>query len=291
MEMQGRFIGDSEIGPGKEVFVIAEAGINHNGDLDTAVELVSAAADAGCQAIKFQKRNPDVSTPDSVKGVLRETPWGEMTYLDYKHRIELDKDAYLEIDRKARQVGIQWFASPWDPDSVAFLEDMDVVAYKIASASVTDLETLRQVADTNKTVILSTGMSTIEEIDAAVDVFDTNKLCLLHTNSSYPMAPEDANLSVMATLSNRYGVPVGYSGHETGLQISIAAVALGACIIERHFTLDRSMWGTDQSSSVEPSGMARLVRDIRVVRTAIGKPEKVITDSEMGPRSKLRRIT
>lgn len=283
-------IGRHVIGEGHPCYVIAEIGINHNGDIEVAKKLIDVAADAGCQAVKFQKRTPDISTPEAQKNVMRETPWGMMTYLDYKKRIEFEKDEYEEIDRYCREKGIDWFASPWDVPSVAFLEDRGVIAHKVASASVTDIELLEALRATGKPIILSTGMSTLEEIDRAVEVLGAAHLVLMHATSTYPLDPAEANLRMIHTLRDRYGVPVGYSGHETGLQVSLAAVGLGANALERHITLDRAMWGTDHSASLEPGGLERLVRDVRIIESALGDGVKRVYDSEQGPRQKLRRV-
>jgi N-acetylneuraminate synthase len=271
--------------------VIAEIGLNHNGDVEIAKALIDVAADAGAQAVKFQKRTPEISTPDHMKNTPRETPWGTMTYLEYRYRVEFDRDQYVEIGDYANLRGLDWFASPWDEPSVAFLEDLNVVAHKVASASLTDVGLLRALADTGKPIILSTGMSTIEQIDAAVDIFDPNLLVLLHATSTYPMPPEEANLRMITTLGGRYaGVPVGYSGHERGLQVSIAAVALGAVAVERHITLDRTMWGSDHAASLEPGGFEHLVRDIRVISEALGDGVKRVFPGELAPMAKLRRV-
>ena len=271
------------------VYVIAEIGINHNGSLDDAIALIEVAADAGCQAVKFQKRDPDVSTPEAQKSVVRDTPWGSMTYLDYKHQVELGRDDYASIDARARSLGIDWFASPWDEPSVAFLSQFDLPAIKIASACVTNDGLVSAVSALGIPTILSTGMSTEVEIDRAVAHFSPDSdLALLHCTSTYPLTASEANLTAMNWLRERYGRPVGYSGHETGLQISIAAVALGARIIERHITLDRSNWGTDQSASLEPAGLRKLVRDIRIVEEALGDGEKKVYSSELPIRAKLR---
>lgn len=283
-------IGRHVIGEGHPCYVIAEIGINHNGDIEVAKKLIDVAAEAGCQAVKFQKRTPDISTPEAQKNVMRETPWGMMTYLDYKKRIEFEKDEYEEIDRYCREKGIDWFASPWDVPSVAFLEDRGVIAHKVASASVTDIELLEALRATRKPIILSTGMSTLEEIDRAVEVLGTANIVLMHATSTYPLDPAEANLRMIHTLRDRYGVPVGYSGHETGLQVSLAAVGLGANALERHITLDRAMWGTDHSASLEPGGLERLVRDVRIIESALGDGVKRVYDSEQGPRQKLRRV-
>lgn len=285
-----RAIGDQLIGAGQPVYVIGEIGLNHNGDVDIAKRLVDVAAEAGAQSVKFQKRTPDISTPLAQRDQIRQTPWGEMTYLEYRYRVEFAKEQYQEIAAHATARGLQWFASPWDVPSVEFLEDLDVVTHKVASASVTDLELLRALAATGKPVILSTGMSTLEQIDAAVEVLGTDKLVLLHATSTYPLPPEEANLRMITTLEERYGVPVGYSGHERGLQISIAAVALGAVAVERHITLDRTMWGSDQASSLEPGGFSHLVRDIRIIEQAMGDGVKRVFPGELAPLSRLRRV-
>jgi len=279
------------IGAGAPVYVIAEIGLNHNGDVEIAKRLIDVAADAGCQAVKFQKRTPLISTPEHMRSVPRETPWGTMTYLDYRYRVEFDRDQYVEIGDYANLRGLDWFASPWDVPSLEFLEDLNVVAHKVASASVTDMELLHAMAATGKPVILSTGMSTIDQIDAAVDVFDPEKLIILHATSTYPMSPEEANLRMITTLGDRYrGIPIGYSGHERGLQISMAAVALGAVAVERHITLDRTMWGSDQAASLEPAGLEHLVRDIRIIEEALGDGVKRVFPGEIPSLEKLRRV-
>ena len=283
-------IGTNKIGDGHPVYVIAEIGLNHNGSVDIAKQLIDVAVEAGAQAVKFQKRTPEISTPEHMKATPRETPWGTMTYLEYRYRVEFEQEQYSEIDRYCKSVGVDWFASPWDEPSVDFLESMNVVAYKIASASVTDLEMLSKIKDTGKPVILSTGMSTIEQIDKAVETLGKDNLSLMHATSTYPLPPEEANIRMITTLKERYGVPVGYSGHETGLQISIAAVALGAVSVERHITLDRAMWGSDHGASLEPKGFVSLVRDIRILEQAMGDGVKRIYPGELAPLSKLRRI-
>jgi len=283
-------IGRHEVGTGLPVYVIAEIGLNHNGELELAKRLIDVAAESGCQAVKFQKRTPELATPEHMKDVPRETPWGTMSYLDYRRRVELSRDDYLEIARYADLRGLDWFASPWDEPSVAFLDELDVPAFKVASASVTDVPLLRAIAATGKPVILSTGMSTLEEIDRAVVTLGTSQLLLMHATSSYPMPAEEANLRTIDTLALRYPVPVGYSGHECGLQISLAAVALGAVAVERHITLDRAMWGSDHAASLEPQGLEHLVRDIRIIETAMGDGVKRVFPGEEAPKAKLRRV-
>ncbi|GLX01145.1 N-acetylneuraminate synthase family protein [Microtetraspora sp. NBRC 16547] len=284
-------IGAAQVGPGLPVYMIGEIGINHNGDIEIARRLIDVAADAGCQAVKFQKRTPEICVPPEQRGQMRQTPWGEMTYLDYKIRTEFGRDEYTEIAKYCAERGIEWFASPWDVPSVEFLEEMDVVTHKVASASVTDHEMLRALAATGKPIILSTGMSTIEEIDRAVEILGTSRLVLMHATSTYPLPPEEANLRTIVTLQERYGVPVGYSGHERGLQISLAAVTLGAVAVERHITLDRTMWGSDHAASLEPSGLEHLVRDIRIIESALGDGVKRVFPGEEAPRARLRRVT
>lgn len=283
-------IGSHLVGHALPTYVIAEIGINHNGSIDTAKQLMKVAAEAGCQAVKFQKRTPEVSTPENMRDVIRQTPWGEMTYLEYRYRVEFGLAEYLEIDSYAKTLGIDWFASPWDVPAVDFLEDLNVVAYKVASASVTDIPLLQRIRETGRTVILSTGMSTLEQIDRAVEVLGKENLTMMHATSTYPLPAEEANLRTIQTLQLRYGVPVGYSGHETGLQISLAAVTIGACMVERHITLDRSMWGSDQSASLEPQGLEHLVRDIRIIEVALGDGIKRIFPGELAPMSRLRRV-
>lgn len=283
-------IGSTLVGHDFPTYVIAEIGINHNGSIDIAKQLMNVAKDAGCQAVKFQKRTPEISTPVSMRDVMRQTPWGEMTYLDYRYRVEFGLAEYLEIDSYARSLGLDWFASPWDVPAVDFLEDLNVVAYKVASASVTDDQLLQRIRETNRPVILSTGMSTLEQIDRAVEILGKGNLLMMHATSTYPLPAEEANLRTIHTLKERYGVPIGYSGHETGLQISLAAVSIGACMVERHITLDRSMWGSDQSASLEPQGLEHLVRDIRIIEIAMGDGEKKIFPGELAPMSRLRRV-
>jgi N-acetylneuraminate synthase len=283
-------LGGTAVGAGEPVYVIAEIGLNHNGDVELAKQLIDVAADAGAQAVKFQKRTPAISTPEHMKSQLRETPWGTMTYLDYRYRVEFDREQYIEIGDYATLRGLDWFASPWDEQAVEFLEDLSVVAHKVASASVTDIAMLEALSRTGKPIILSTGMSTMEQIDRAVAVLGTENLVILHATSTYPLPPEEANLRMITTLQDRFpGVPIGYSGHERGLQISIAAVALGAVMVERHITLDRTMWGSDHAASLEPVGFEHLVRDIRVLGEAMGDGVKRIFPGEFAPLAKLRR--
>ncbi len=284
-------IGTRTIGAGHPTYVIAEIGLNHNGDVEIAKQLIDVAAEAGADAVKFQKRTPEIATPAHMRDTLRETPWGTMTYLEYRYRVEFSREQYIEVADHALLRGLDWFASPWDVPSVHFLEDLGVVAHKVASATLTDLAVLQALRDTGKPVILSTGMSTLDQIDLAIDVLGVDRLVLMHATSTYPMEPDEANLRVIPTLRDRYpGVPVGYSGHERGLQISTAAVALGAAAVERHITLDRTMWGSDHAASLEPTGLQHLVRDIRIVEEALGDGVKRVFPGELAPMAKLRRV-
>lgn len=282
-------IASRPIGEGNPCFVIAEIGINHNGDLGIAKNLIDVAVAAGCSAVKFQKRTVDVVYTAAELARVRESPFGN-TNGDLKRALEFGKAQYAEIDRYCRERSMLWFASPWDEASVDFLEEFAVPCHKIASASLTDDRLLRHVRAANKPVILSTGMSTLQQIDHAVDVLGTRDLILLHATSTYPAAYNELNLKVIPVLAKRYGVPVGYSGHETGIASSVAAVALGAAVVERHLTLDRAMWGSDQAASLEPNGMQRLIRDIRLVETAFGDGEKCVYDREKPIMEKLRRV-
>ena len=282
-------IGGQSVGVDHPAYVIAEIGINHNGDLDLAKSLIDVAQEAGCQAVKFQKRSPDLSTPESQKSKLRDTPWGTMTYLDYKRRVEFESMEYEALSDHAARAGLHWFASPWDIPSVDFLESHNVPAHKIASACITDVLLLKAIAETGKPVIMSTGMSTIAQIDKAVEILGSDNLVIMHSTSTYPLNPEEANLRMIGTLKDRYGVPVGYSGHETGLQVSLAAVTLGAVAIERHITLDRAMWGSDHAASLEPNGLKKLIRDIRIVESALGDGIKKVYPSEQPSIDKLRK--
>jgi len=282
-------IGDRMVGDGHPAYIVGEIGINHNGDLEIAKQLIDVAKWAGVDAIKFQKRTPELCVPEDQKGKMRETPWGYISYLDYRYKVEFGEEEYTEIDRYAKEKGITWFASPWDELSVDFLEKYDPVAYKVASASLTDLVLLERLKETGRPLIVSTGMSTMEEIEAAVEFLGTDNLLITHTTSAYPCEPEELNLSMIQTLKNKFPVPVGYSGHEVGLVPSAVAVAMGACMVERHITLDRALWGSDQAASVEPGGLSRLVKYIRTTEAAIGDGEKHIYESELSSLSKLRR--
>ncbi|OUV98767.1 MAG: N-acetylneuraminate synthase [Betaproteobacteria bacterium TMED156] len=274
----------------KKTYIIAEIGINHNGSLSIAKKLIDVAAVAGCDAVKFQKRNPEVCVPEHQKSIMRDTPWGMMTYLEYKYKIEFEKDEYDEIDRYCKQKNISWSASPWDLDSLDFLDQYDVPFIKIPSAMLTNQELIKKSAATGKKIILSTGMSTMKEVDQAVIwlISENADFALLHCNSAYPAPLEDLNLSCINTLKNKYQCEVGYSGHEFRLGTTVAAVYLGATILERHITLDRTMWGSDHLSSVEPQGLIKLVSGVRELELAYGDGVKRVTEGEKPSRKKLR---
>jgi len=284
-------IGNKLVGDGQPVFIIAEIGINHNGSLDIAKKMIDGAVHAGCDAVKFQKRTPEICVPKDQWNIERETPWGRMTYLEYRYKVEFTKEDYTEIDRYCKEKGILWFASCWDEPSVEFMEQFNPPCYKAASASLTDIELLKKKKATGRPLIISTGMSTMEEIETAVEAIGTENLLIAHATSTYPCPPEELNLRMIQTLKAKYPMcPIGYSGHETGLATTWAAVALGATFVERHITLDRAMWGTDQAASVEIGGLERLVANIRDIEKAMGDGIKRVYDSELGPRKKLRRV-
>jgi len=276
----------------KKTYIIAEIGINHNGDLNIAKRLIDIAAAAGCDAVKFQKRDPDVCVPEHQKNVEKDTPWGTMTYLEYKHKTEFGEEEYDEIDRYCKERGVRWSASPWDLGSLDFLLKYDVPFIKIPSAMLTNLELIEAAAKSGKKVIVSTGMSTEEEIYKAICVLEPGPemydYAVLHCNSTYPAPLDELNLSCIKTMKDKYGCEVGYSGHEFRLGTSVAAVYLGATIIERHITLDRSMWGSDHLGSVEPQGLFKLVSGIRELERAFGDGLIKVTDSEKPVRKKLR---
>ena len=282
-------IGNKLVGKDQPCFITAEIGINHNANLSITKQLIDVASLAGCDAVKFQKRTPEKAVPAEYQNVMRETPWGIMSYLDYRRRMEFDHKEYAVIDHYCKEKGILWYASCWDEESVDFMEEFEPPCYKAASASLTDTDLLLKMKNTGRPLIISTGMSTFKEIDQAVQLLGTDKLLIAHSTSSYPCPPEELNLRMINTLKDRFPVPVGYSGHEVGLQTTLAAVTLGASFVERHITLDRAMWGSDQAASVEPGGVMRLVRDIRVIERALGDGVKRVYDSELKARQKLRR--
>ena len=284
-------VGEKWIGAGAPVFVIAEIGINHNGSVEIAKRLIDGAVLAGADAVKFQKRTPEKCVPRDQWNVERDTPWGRMTYIEYRHRVEFGPREYAEIDRYCAERRMLWFASCWDEDSVDFIESFDPPCYKAASASLTDIPLLKKMRATGRPLILSTGMSTAEEIDAAVKAVGRENLLVAHSTSSYPCPPEHLNLNMIRTLKAGYPeCPIGYSGHEVGLAPTWAAVTLGATFVERHVTLDRAMWGSDQAASVEVVGLVRLVANIRDIERSLGDGVKRIYEGEISARSKLRRV-
>jgi N-acetylneuraminate synthase len=283
-------LGKRPTGDGCPIYVIAEIGINHNGSLDITKKLIDVAKASGCDAVKFQKRNPEKCVPAEMRDKMRETPWGYISYLEYRYKVEFGQDEFEQIDNYCRAQKIAWFVSCWDVDSVAFIEKFNTPCIKIPSASLTDRELLEATRDTKLPVMLSTGMSNMDHINAAVKLVGTDKLLLAHATSTYPCPKEELNLKMITTLRALFDCPIGYSGHEVGLATTLAAVALGASFVERHITLDRAMWGSDQAASVEPGGFHRLVRDIRVVEKAMGDGVKRVYDSEVPIRQKLRRV-
>ncbi|RJP73998.1 MAG: N-acetylneuraminate synthase [Ignavibacteriales bacterium] len=286
INIRGKKIGDEE-----KVYIVAEIGINHNGSIDIAKKMIDGAVFAGCDAVKFQKRTPELCVPKDQWNIERDTPWGRMTYIDYRHKMEFSKEQYYIIDSYCREKGIDWFASCWDEESVNFIEQFDPPLYKAASASLTDINLLVKMQSTKKPLIISTGMSTLEEITEAVSLLEQDKLLIAHSTSAYPCPPNELNLKMINTLKELFpGIPIGYSGHETGLAPTWAAVAMGASFIERHITLDRAMWGTDQAASVEIMGLYRLVSNIRDIEKSFGDGIKKVYISELTSRKKLRKV-
>ena len=284
-------IGNRMVGDGYPAYVIAEIGINHNGDLGIAKQMIDAAVHAGVEAVKFQKRTPEISTPLEQQKQMRETPWGYITYLEYRHKVEFNEEQYCEIDLYCKSKGIAWMVSVWDEPSVDFMEKFDTPAYKIPSASLTDFGLIRKARATGKPIILSSGMSTMEQIKEGVGIAGEKNLILMHCTSTYPCEPEELNLKMIETLRHEFQhLPIGYSGHEVGLVPSTIAVALGACMVERHLTLDRAMWGSDQAASVEPGGFERLVKYLRVTEASLGNGVKKVYASEKSSMMRLRRL-
>ena len=283
-------IGDRLVGDGQPTYIVAEVGINHNGDIELAKKMVDAAAHAGVDAVKFQKRTPELCVPPDQRNHMRETPWGYITYLDYRYKVEFGQEEYAQINQYCKQKGVPWFASVWDEPSVDFIEAFDPICYKVPSASLTDHVLLSHLRATGRPIILSTGMSTMEQIHGAVSVLGEANLLITHATSTYPCEPEELNLRMIQTLRQKFSCPIGYSGHEVGLIPSVVAVAMGACLIERHITLDRALWGNDQAASVEPGGFERLVKYIRVSEQALGDGVKHVYESELSSLAKLRRV-
>jgi N-acetylneuraminate synthase len=283
-------LGSHLVGDGCPVYIIAEIGINHNGSVELAKKLIDASVHAGCDAVKFQKRTPEICVPPEQREMRRSTPWGYITYMEYRHRVEFGEAEFREIDRYCRDAGIAWFASCWDEPSVDFLHKFEPPCVKIPSAALTDAGLLRHARATGRPLILSTGMSTLQQIETAVEVVGTDSLVIAHCTSSYPCDPEELNLRMIQTLRQRFPCPVGYSGHEVGLPTTIAAVVLGASLLERHITLDRAMWGSDHAASIEPQGFERLVKYVRTVEGALGSGMKQVYPSELPLMQRLRRL-
>ena len=285
-------VGNKKIGKNEDVYIIAEIGINHNGSLDIAKKLIDGAAFSGCDAVKFQKRTPELCTPHDQWNIERDTPWGRMKYIDYRHKVEFGFEEYSEINRYCKEKGIDWFASPWDEVALDFLLQFNPVLLKFASASLTDINLLKKAKITNIPIMISTGMSTQEQVDQVISILGNENIMLAQSTSTYPCKTEELNLNVIRTFTEKYPtIPIGYSGHETGLAPTIAAIALGARFIERHITLDRALWGSDQAASVEIGGVFRMVKDIRDIEKALGNGIKTVYDSEMNSIKKLRKYT
>ncbi len=292
--MSGRekiLLGNREVSDSSCPYLIGEVGINHNGDIQIAKRLIDAAFAVGWDAVKFQKRVPEIAVPDAQKNVIRDTPWGKITYLEYKKHIEFGEDEYNIIDKYCGEKPVAWSASPWDIPSLEFILQYDIPFIKIASATLTNEELLQTASQSGKPIILSTGMSTIEEIDHAVEIlekYSDGNFILMHANSSYPAKSDELNLEMIRTLKERYHCLVGYSGHEEDIEPSVVAVVLGACVIERHISLDRNMWGTDQAASITLPGMYALKGRVDTVSGMLGNGRKVLSDAELKVRKKLR---
>ena len=274
----------------KSPYLIGEIGINHNGDLQVAKRLIDAVFACQWDCAKFQKRTPAVTVPEHQKGVMRDTPWGRMTYLDYRYKVEFEKAEYDIVDKYCREKPVDWTASVWDLPSLEFLSKYEVPFLKIPSALLTHDELLVATAKTGRAVVLSTGMSTLKEVDHAVEVILAQGVrpVIMHTVSTYPAPAHELNLSMIPFLIDRYKCTVGYSGHEEDLEPTVIAVALGAMVIERHITISHSMWGTDQKASLEVLAMDMLAKRIRSVKGTLGHPTKIVTEGEIPIRKKLR---
>jgi N-acetylneuraminate synthase len=281
-------LGGTLVGPGVPTYIIAEIGINHNGNLGDAKKLIDAAVAAQCNAVKFQKRTPEISVPPEQRDIIRDTPWGRIPYLEYRKRVEFGEEEYREINDYCLASGIAWLTSCWDTEAVDFIEGFNPIAHKVASACLTNDDLLKKMKATGRPIILSTGMSTFQQIEHAISIIGVDDLIICHCTSSYPCPPEELNLSMINSLRRSFDCPIGYSGHEVGLQTTVAAVTLGACLIERHITLDRARWGSDQAASIEPHGFRILVRDVRTVEAAMGDGTKKVYESEIPIRAKLR---
>ncbi len=284
-------INDHLIGDGNPVFMVAEIGINHNGSLDIAKKLIDAVFACNWHCVKFQKRSPDLCVPEDQKSIPRDTPWGRITYLEYKYKMEFNQKEYLYVDKYCKEKPLCWTASVWDIPSLEFILTYDVPFVKIPSAKLTEHELLKLASQSGKPVILSTGMSTIEEVDKAVEILEKHSkgdYILMHTNSAYPAPIEELNLRVIDYLRDKYKCIIGYSGHEYGLEPSVIAVSLGAKVIERHITLDHNMWGSDHSASLEVHAIDMLYKRIKEIENVLGDGIKRVTETELESRKKLR---
>ena len=284
-------IGDRWVGEGHATYVVAEIGVNHNGDIENAKKMIEAAKHAGVDAVKFQKRTPELCVPEDQRNHMRETPWGYISYMEYRKKVEFGRAEYDEINRFCKSIRIDWFASVWDEPSVDFLEAYQPIVYKVPSASLTDHVLLKHIRSKKCPIILSTGMSTMDQIIKAVEIVGQHDLVLTHATSTYPCDYSELNIRMITTLTNAFTCPIGYSGHEVGLIPSVVSIAMGACMVERHITLDRAMWGSDQAASVEPGGFERLVKYIRTAEQSLGDGFKKVYDSELPSIKKLRRIS
>jgi len=289
--MKPIMIGKKAVGYDSPCFIVAEIGLNHNGSVEIAKQLIDMAKKTGCDAVKFQKRTSEICVPKSQWNIERDTPWGRMTYIEYRHKIEFGLKEYAEIDKYCRERDIIWFASPWDEPSVDFLEKFNPPCHKVPSACLTDKNLLKHIKSKGRPVILSTGMSTLEQIKKAVEILGEDNLIILSCVSTYPSQDEEINLKVISTLQKEFpNVPIGYSGHERGNTMSVCSVALGACVVERHITIDRTMWGSDQAASLWFSGLNLMVSNIRRLEIAMGDGIKKVLDSEKPIISRLRRV-
>ncbi len=281
-------IGEKKVGEGSPVFLVAEIGINHNGSIENAIKLIKEIADAGFDAVKFQKRTPDLCVPSEQRNIMRQTPWGRISYIEYRNKVEFSYDEYLIIDNECKAQGLLWFASCWDIPAVDFMEQFNPPCYKIASAGLTDDKLLQHINKKMRPVILSTGMSTMNEIEHAVSLLNSESLILAHTTSTYPCAVNELNLNMIKTLNDKFSCPIGYSGHEQGILMSPVAIGLGASLIERHVTEDCEMWGSDQAASLAPDDFKQLVRDIRMIEEGLGDGVKTVYPTEQLALEKLR---
>lgn len=281
-------IANKYIGDNHPCFVIAEIGINHNGSLENAKKLIDMAKSCGCDAVKFQKRTIELVYSKEELKTPRQSVFGE-TNEDLKRGLEFGFEEYQAIDEYCKKKNILWFASCWDTKSVDFIEQFNVCAHKISSACLTDIELLKKVKSTKKPILLSTGMSTLDEIDNAVKILGEENLVIFHCTSTYPSANEELNLKVIPYLKEKYSCPIGFSGHEKGIFPTEASVLLGACAVERHITLDRTMWGSDQSASLEMEGLRKMIRDIRNIPVILGDGKKIVYENEIPIKKKLRK--